>query len=57
MVFIRLYNFFNESGYFYHQQSGFRAGDSTVMQLIHIVDKIANALEKGNELRAVFLDI
>ena len=58
IVFIRLYNYLNESGYFYHQQSGFRPGNSTVMQLIHIVDKIANALEKGeNELRAVFLDI
>ena len=57
IVFIRLYDFLNESGYFYHQQSGFHPGDSTVMQLIHIVDKIVNALEKGNQLRAVFLDI
>ena len=45
-------------GFFYHLQSGFRPGDSTVMQLIYIVDKIANAaLERGNEVRGVLLDI
>ena len=45
IVFIRLYNFLNAVGFFYHLQSGFRPGDSTVMQLIYIrvVDKIVNA--------------
>ena len=57
-VFIRLYNFLNEVGFFYHLQSGFRPGDSTVMQLIYIVDKIVNAaLERWNEVRGVLLDI
>ena len=57
IVFIRLYSFLNDVGFFYQLQSGFRPGDSTIMQLIYIVDKIVNALERGNEVRAVFLDI
>ena len=56
-VFVRLYNFLNNTGFFYRFQSGFKPGDSTVMQLIFIVDKIYKALEKGHEVRAVFLDI
>jgi hypothetical protein len=57
VVFVRLYNFLDNKGYFYRFQSGFRSGDSTVMQLSYIVDKIYKALEKGREVRAVFLDI
>ena len=38
-------------------QSGFRPGDSTVNQLIYIVHKIHEALDSGNEVRMVFLDI
>ena len=56
-MFVRLYNFLDNKGYFYRFQSGFRSGDSTVMQLSYIVDKIYKALEKGREVRAVFLDI
>ena len=41
----------------FRQQVGFRPGDSTVMQLVYIVHKIYEALEKGSEMRAVFLDI
>jgi hypothetical protein len=43
VVFVRLYNFLNNKGYFYRFQSGFRPGDSTVMQLTYIVDKIYKA--------------
>ena len=57
VVFVRLHNFLNNTGFFYRFQSGFRSGDSTVMQLTYIVDKIYKALEKGREVRAVFLDI
>ena len=42
---------------FYRFQSGFRPVDSTVMQLVYIVNKIYQALEKGHEVRVVFLDI
>ena len=44
-------------GFFYRFQSGFRPGDSTVMQLVYIVHRIHEALDRGNEVRAVFLDI
>jgi hypothetical protein len=57
VVFLDVYNFLNNTGFFYRFQSGFRPGDSTVMQLIFVVNKIYQALEKGNEVRAVFLDI
>jgi hypothetical protein len=46
-----------KSWFFYCFQSGFRPGDSTVMQLIFVVNNIYQALEKGYEVRAVFLDI
>ena len=38
-------------------QSGFRAGDSTVNQLLYICNEISNALDNNKELRIVFLDI
>ena len=56
-VFVRLYNFLNNTGFFYRFQPGFQPDDSTVMQLIFLVHKIYKALEKGHEVRAVFLDI
>ena len=52
-----LFNFLSKIGFFYRFQSGFRPGDSTVMQLVYIVHKIYEALEEGSEMRAVFLDI
>lgn len=57
IVFSELYEFLSKQNFFHYFQSGFRPGDSTVMQLIYIVNKIYNALEKGHEVRAVFLDI
>jgi hypothetical protein len=54
---MRLYNFLENSGFFYLFQSGFHPCDSTVMQLIYIVNKIYNGLERGNKVRAVFLHI
>ena len=41
----------------YKQQSGFIPGDSTCNQLIVINDIILSALEQGEEVHAVFLDI
>ena len=57
LVFINLYTFLESVGFFYPFQSGFRPGDSTVMQLTFIVHKIYEPLDRGNEVRAVFLDI
>lgn len=52
LVFIRLYSFLESVGFVYQFQSGFRPGDSTVMQLVFIVYKIHKALDRGNEVRA-----
>lgn len=57
VAFFHLFNFLSKIGFFYLFQSGFRPGDSTVMQLVYIVHKIYEVLEEGCEMRAVFLDI
>ena len=57
VVFMKVYTFLVSIGFFYRFQSGFRSGDSTVMQLVYIVNKIYDCLNRGNEVRAVFLDI
>ena len=57
IVFIELYKFLEKSNFFYRYQSGFRPGDSTVMQLTYIVQKIYNDIEEGHEVRVLFLDI
>ena len=57
IVFIPLYNFLLDIKFLSPFQSGFRPGDSTVNQLIYIVHRIYEALDSGNEVRMVFLDI
>ena len=57
VVFMKVYTFLVSIGFFYRFQSGFRSGDSTVMQLAYIVNKTYDCLDRGNEVRAVFLDI
>ena len=53
---VELYNFLDEIGFFHCFQSVSRPGDSTVMQMIYILNKIYNASDKGCEIRVVFLD-
>ena len=57
IVFVRLYNFLLEIKFLNPLQSGFRPGDSTINQLTYMVHKIYDALERGKEVRMVFLDI
>ena len=57
VVFIRLYNFLLGIGFVNPVQSGFRPGDSTVNQLLYLVHKTYEALEHGNEVRMIYLDI
>lgn len=57
VVFTKFYFFLESNNFFYRFQSGFRPGDSTVMQLVYIVHRIQECLDRGNEVRAVFLDI
>ena len=57
IVFLRIYEYLNDINFFYKYQSGFRPGDATVNQLVHLVHQIYQSLDKGNEVRIVFLDI
>ena len=59
IIFNNLYNYFNTNNLITKNQSGFRPGDSTINQLIYLVNEIHEAFEnpKSLEVRAVFLDI
>jgi exonuclease III len=57
IVFKRMYRFLSSNGLLTPKNSGFKEKDSAVCQLINIVDKIYKALESGNDVNMVFLDI
>ena len=57
VVYIKLYEFLCETNFFVNFQSGFRAGDSTVNQVIDITHFIYSKLKKGEEVIGVYLDI
>ena len=52
---IKLYLFPESTGFFYRLQTGYRPADSIVKQMVFIVHKIHEALDRGSE--AVFLCI
>ena len=52
----RLINFINENKLLYKFQFGFQKGKSTSMALIMLIDKISEALDKGELAIGVFLD-
>ena len=47
VAFFHLFNFLNMIGFFYKFQSGFRLGDSTVMQLVILFTKFMRPLRKA----------
>ena len=57
IVFTRLYSFLSEQKLLTEHNSGFKSMDSTVNQLIYIVNKIYENLEKGKDICLVFLDV
>ena len=57
VIFKHLYNFLQFNKLISPVQSGFRPGDSTVNQLIHIYHIISGALDKNKDVRLVFCDI
>ena len=59
IVFKHLYNFLNLNALLTKNQSGFRPGDSTINQLISLVNDIHKSFDKRKslEVRSVFLDI
>ena len=59
IIYNNLYSYFNVNNLITKNQSGFRPGDSTINQLLYLVNEIHQAFEnpKSLEVRAVFLDI
>ena len=59
IIFSSLYNYLNGNGLITKNQSGFRPGDSTINQLLFLVNEIHEAFDdpKCLEVRAIFLDI
>ena len=57
VVFIQLYEFLENKGFFVKFQSGFRKGDSTVLQLLDIVNTLYNSFDNDEEVLGVFLDM
>ena len=59
IIFKNLYSYLNTNNLLTTNQSGFRPGDSTINQLLYLVNEIHQAFEKPKslEVRAVFLDI
>ena len=56
LMYNRLFDFINENRLLYKYQFGFQKGKSTSMALIMLVDRISEALEKGEYVIGVFLD-
>ena len=52
----RVFDYINENGLLYKFQFGFQKGRDTSMALIMLIDKISEALDKGELAIGVFLD-
>ena len=57
LMYNRLLHFINKNKILYNYQFGFRKGYSTTMALTILVDKIMSALDKGDFVVGVFLDL
>ena len=59
IVFDTLYCFLNENNLISKNQSGFRPGDSTINQLLYLINEIHEAFDnpKSMEVRAIFHDV
>ena len=56
-IFKYVYNFLRTNFLITNFQSGFRPGDSTVNQLLSIINDFAKAIDCGKEIRIIFCDI
>lgn len=57
LVFLVMYEYFMENDLLIAENSGFKKGDSTINQLVHIVHNIYKGLDNRNDVCMVFLDI
>ena len=53
-VFKHLYNYLVENQHITCFQSGFRPGDSTTNQLLHLTNIFGKAIDDGKEIRVMF---
>ena len=56
-MYIRLLSFVNKHSLLYKYQFGFRTGYSTNFAMITLIDKISQALDEGNYVLGIFLDL
>ena len=56
LMYTRLLKYINDDNLLYKYQFGFQKGKSTHMALIVLIDKISEALEKGDCVVGIFLD-
>ena len=57
LMYKRIIDFINEHEILYKYQFGFRAGHSTNMALVTLMDKIISAIDKGEFVVGVFIDL
>ena len=57
LMYNRLLSFVNKYSIFYNYQIGFQKNYNTTMALIMLVDKILNAIDKGDFVLGIFLDL
>ena len=57
IMFNALYEYLTANDLLTHKNSGFKAGDSTINQLVYLLHIIYNGLELSKEARMVFLDV
>ncbi len=57
ILFSHIYEFLRKNKIIAPNQSGFTPGDSAIMQVSHIVDKMTALMDKGQEIIALFLDL
>ena len=57
VVYMQVYDYFNEYKLFYESQYGFRKAHSTEQACIELVDKVLQSLDKGEIPVAIFIDL
>ncbi len=57
LMFSHIYEFLRKNKIISPHQSGFTPGDSALCQISHIIDRMTKAMDQGQEVTAIFLDL
>ncbi len=57
LMFSHIYEFLRKNKIISPNQSGFTPGDSALSQISHIIDRMTKAMDQGQEVTAIFLDL